>query len=81
MVLTSAGDGGAEVEAGAGHEARDDGSAGPGGSHGTVCAEKGSGRAADSDAEEGSGRHGESEWRRAGSVDVVGRGVVVGEGR
>lgn len=64
-VLASTGDGGAEVETGAGHQTRNNGGgAGPGGRDGTVCAEKGLSRAAGGDAEDRGRRHGESEcWR------------------
>lgn len=64
-VLASTVDGGAEAEAGAGHQTRNKGgSAGPGGSDGAVCAEKSLSRAADGDAEDRGRRHGESEcWR------------------
>lgn len=59
-VLASAGDGGAEVGAGAGHQTRNNGGAGPGGRDGTICAEKSLCRAAGGDAENRGRRHGES---------------------
>lgn len=77
LVFAPAGDGGAEVEAGAGNETRDDGRAGPRGNGGTICAEKGLARAADGDAEYGRGRHGGG---RAESGECVVCGVV-GRGR
>jgi hypothetical protein len=70
MVLALTGDGGAEIETGAGNQTRDESCAGPRGSDGAICAEKGLSRATDGDTEERGGRHGESLEK-----SVVERGV------